>query len=119
MVECSARQGQTRVAFYIVDSSAVVCYAMAMSNANWIFKNGASSVDCTSFPYAFRAMWNTIKKGVTDKKPVDTSTLTILGPKNGRGERTAYSYFQARKLAEDQGLLTAEEQINSREFKRR
>lgn len=92
---------------------------MSMSNASWIFKNGAASVDCTSFPYAFRAMWNTIKKGIADKKPVNTDTLSILGPKNSKGEREKYSYFRARQLAESQGLLTADEQINSREFKRR
>jgi hypothetical protein len=90
-----------------------------MSNANWIFKNGAQAVDCTSFPYAFRTMWNVVKKGIADKKPVDTGSLSILGPKNSKGERESYTYFRAKMLAEAQGLLTAEEQINSREFKRR
>jgi len=90
-----------------------------MSNANWIFKNGAQVIDCTSFPYAFRSMWDTVIKGIANKKPVDTATLFIFGPKNSKGEREKYSYFRARNLAEAQGLLTAEEKINSREFKRR
>lgn len=76
-------------------------------------------MDCASFPYAFRSLWNTIKKGIAEKKPVNTKTLVILGPKNSRGERESYSYEKARKLAEAQGLLTVDEQINSREFKRR
>ncbi len=90
-----------------------------MSNANWIFKNGVSSVDCASFPYAFRTLWNTVKKGIAEKKPVDTKSLLILGPKNSKGERESYSYEKARSLAEAQGLLTTDEQINNREFKRR
>lgn len=90
-----------------------------MSNANWIFKNGVQSVDCTSFPYAFRAMHSVVRKGIENKQPVNTKDLTILGPKNGRGEREVYSYFKATQLATDQGLLTAQGEINSREFKRR
>jgi hypothetical protein len=89
------------------------------SNANWIFKNGAQAIDCTSFPFAFRTMFNVVRKGVADKKPVNTKDLTILGPKNLRGERTTYSYDKATQLATEQGLLTMDGQINSREFKRR
>lgn len=90
-----------------------------MSNANWIFKNGAQAVDCTSFPYAFRTMWNVVKKSITDKKPVDTKALRIFGPINSKGERKVYSFLEAKQLAIEQGLLTSDEQINSREFKRR
>ena len=90
-----------------------------MSNANWILRNGVQNIDCTSFPYAFRSMFNIVRKGVADKKPVDVSKLSILGPKNGRGERRTYSYAAARELATEQGLLTVDDQINSREFKRK
>ena len=90
-----------------------------MSNANWILKNGAQKVDCTSFPYAFRAMVGIVRKGITDKKPVNTRDLAILGPKNGRGDRTTYSYDAATTLATEQGLLQSDGNINSREFKRR
>lgn len=91
----------------------------SMSNAYWIFKNGAQTVDCTSFPFAFRTMFNVVRKGVAEKKPVNTRDLTILGPKNSRGDRTSYSYEKASLLATEQGLLTTDGQINSREFKRR
>lgn len=90
-----------------------------MSKANWIFKNGVQSVDCTSFPYAFRAMYNVVRKGTENKQPVNTKDLVILGPLNSKGEREVYSYFKATQLAQDQGLLTPAGEINSREFKRR
>ena len=88
-------------------------------NANWILKHGGQNIDCSSFPFAFRTMFNIVRKGIADKKPVDTATLTIFGPKNGRGERTKYSYFSASELARQQGLLTVDDQINSREVKKR
>jgi len=88
--------------------------------SNWIFQNGVQKVDCTSFPYAFRTMFNVVRKGVTDKKPVDTNKLAILGPvRNSFGDRTTYSYLAATQLAKEQGLLTIDGQINSREFKKR
>ena len=88
-------------------------------NANWILKNGGQVIDCSSFPYAYRTMFNIVRKGIADKKPVDTSTLIIFGPKNARGDRTKYSYSTASNLAREQGLLTTDDQINSREFKKR
>lgn len=90
-----------------------------MNSAKWIFKNGVQAIDCTSFPYAFRTMWNTVRKATADKRPVDTKDLRIFGPLNSKGERKIYSFFEAKQLALEQGLLTADEQINSREFKRR
>lgn len=88
-------------------------------NANWIFKNGGQNIDCMSFPYAFRAMFNVVRKAIADKKPVTTKDMSILGPKNVRGDRKSYSYDEATTLATEQGLLTVDGQINSREFKRR
>lgn len=88
-------------------------------NANWIFKNGVQNIDCMSFPYAFRTMFNVVRKAIADKKVVSTKDYTILGPKNSRGDRRSYSYEDATKLATEQGLLTVDGQINSREFKRR
>ncbi len=90
-----------------------------MSNANWILKNGLQSIDCSTFPFAFRTMTNIVKKGITDKKPVNPSDLRILGPKNARGDRETYSYHKAHELALAQGLLSPDGQLNSREFKRR
>lgn len=90
-----------------------------MNEAIWIFKNNGQSVDCSSFPYAFRTMHNVVRKGIAEKKPVNTKDLVILGPKNSRGERRSYSYSAATQLATEQGLLTPDGQINSREFKRK
>ena len=90
-----------------------------MNNANWILRNGVQNIDCTSFPYAYRTMFNIVRKGIVDKKPVDTAKLSILGPKNIRGDRTTYSYASASALAREQGLLDVDGQINSREFKRK
>jgi hypothetical protein len=90
-----------------------------MNTANWILQNGVQKVDCTSFPYAYRAMFNLVRKGIADKKPVDTSKLSILGPANLRGDRRTYTYASATELATEQGLLTVDGQINSREFKRK
>ena len=92
-----------------------------MNNSLWTLKNGASTIECTSFPYAFRTAYFTVRKAVEAKK--DTSALikglVILGPSNSRGERSKYSYFEATELAKGQGLLTPDGNINSREFKKR
>ena len=91
-------------------------------NAAWIFKDGATKVECTSFPYAFRAMWNSIKKGVEGGKRTHSDmvkSMSILSPiKDAYGQAKSYDYAEAKRMAENQGLLTAEGQINSREFKR-
>lgn len=102
-----------------MDSAILRGMSSNASNANWILRNGAQSIDCTTFPYAFRTMVNIVKAGVTNKKPVNPNDLRILGPKNPRGERETYSYHKAHELALAQGLLSADGQLNSREFKRR
>lgn len=89
------------------------------TNANWILRNGVQDTDCMSFPFAFRNMFNIVRKGIENKTPVDTKKLSILGPKNARGERRTYSYMAATELAREQGLLTVDGQINSREFKKK
>jgi len=90
-------------------------------NSNWILKNGMQSIDCISFPYAFRTAYNIVRKTIEAKKDPSTTIkgLTILGPVNGRGERNKYSYAQAMELAKDQGLLQPDGNVNSREFKKR
>jgi hypothetical protein len=90
-------------------------------NANWILKNGVATTDCASFPFAFRTAFNLVRKAIEAKKdptPV-IKDITILGPVNGKGERTKYSYDAAAELAKGQGLLTPDGTINSREFKKR
>jgi hypothetical protein len=95
-----------------------------MSNtANWILKNGSLTQNCTSFPYAYRAAYNLIRKAIEAKQNPATvmKGISIVGPPNGKGERTSYSYTAATQLARENGLLSGEGtgSINSREFKKR
>jgi hypothetical protein len=92
-----------------------------MNNANWTLKNGLATIDCASFPYAFRTAFNIVRKTVEAKKDpgVVIKGILILGPPNARGERNKYTYAQATELAQGQGLLQPDGSINSREFKRR
>jgi len=87
----------------------------------WILKNGIQSVDCSSFPYAFRTAYNLVRKANEAKQDATPiiKGISIVGPPTPRGERTTYSYASAKQMAEDMGLLTPDDQINSREFKRR
>lgn len=91
-------------------------------NAKWLLKNGASVVECTSFPYAYRTAFNLIRKAIEAKQ--DASALmrkiSIVSPHRDRlGSVKTYSYAEATQMAEGMGLLTPDGQINSREFKRR
>lgn len=91
-------------------------------NANWILKNGSQNIDCTSFPYAFRTMFSIVRKATETKGanvPEVMRSLSIQGPPNLRGERRTYSYTTATQMAQDQGLLTTDGQINSKEFKKK
>ena len=90
-------------------------------NSNWILKNGLQATECTSFPYAFRSMYNIVKKGVETGKTFDnlTKSLFIVGPPNLKGDRRTYNYAAATQMAIDQGLLSSDGQLNSKEFKRR
>ena len=105
-----------------VDTGKGICYPLPMNNTEWTFKDGASQFQCTSFPYAFRQMYNTIKKGVESGRKYDdmVKSMSILSPvKDQHGDPRIYSYTAAAEMATAQGLLTADGQINSREFKRR
>ena len=87
----------------------------------WIFKDGCSVTDCTSFPYAYRTMWNTVRKGVEKGRKHDDMIrqMWIISPIRDRnGDLKRYSYSQATEMAKNQGLLSADGQINSREFRR-
>jgi len=90
-----------------------------ISNAIWILKNGDQKIECTTFPYAYRTMFSIVRKSIADKLPVNTRNFTIFGPKNRKGDRRTYSYDDATKLATEQGLLTPEGQINTKEFKKK
>ena len=93
-----------------------------MNKVTWIFKDGASQVTCDSFPYAFRMMFNSVKKGVESGRKYNemVKQMSILSPaKDQHGDPRIYSYTDATEMATAQGLLTADGQINSREFKRK
>lgn len=88
----------------------------------WIFKDGATQMKCTSFPYAYRAMFNAPKKGVESGRKYEDmiKQMSITSPQLDRhGDPRTYSYATATQMAKDSGLLTPDGQINSREFKRR
>lgn len=84
-------------------------------SATWTFYDGANKTTCTSFPYAFRTMFFTLKKAVEGgKKPEElTKRFRIVSPLNRE-----YNFYRATELATQQGLLTASGEINSKEFKR-
>jgi len=90
--------------------------------SKWIFKDGNKEIECESFPYAYRTMWNTLKKGVESKtrKYEDMiRSFCIVSPIRDRdGNIRKYSYTTATAMALDQGLLTPDGQINSREFRK-
>ena len=88
----------------------------------WIFKDGLTEQKCTSFPYAYRAMFNTLKNGVEKGRKYDDmiKQMVIISPqKDAHGDNRRYSYASATEMAKASGLLTPDGQINSREFKRR
>lgn len=87
----------------------------------WILKNGLTETKCTSFPYAYRAMFNIVKKATEQGKYNETvKALKIISPqKDAHGDPRTYTYASATDMAKASGLLTPDGQINSREFKRR
>lgn len=88
----------------------------------WIFKNGTTLTSCTSFPYAYRAMFTALKKGVEQGRKHEDMVrqMSIISPmKDTHGDKRVYSYYAATSMAQNSGLLDASGQINSREFKRR
>jgi hypothetical protein len=90
---------------------------------NWILKNGTTQQDCTTFPFAYRAAYNIVRRAVDEKQNVAAAmrAITILGPPDGRGKRPSYSYAAASQFARESGLLSGEGtgSINAREFKKR
>ena len=91
---------------------------------DWIFKDGTTQIVCTSFPFAYRIMFNTLKQGVEKGRKYEDMIrqMLIISPiKDNRGTGTprTYTYASATEMATASGLLTAEGQINSKEFKRR
>jgi len=92
-------------------------------NNKWIFQNGiALDQTFTSFPYAFREMYNIVRKELErGKLLVDiTKRMKIVSPlKTIHGDLKTYSYTAAMDLAKGYGLLTPDGTLNSKEFKRK
>jgi len=91
-----------------------------MNKNKWILKNGASTQEYDSFPYAYRVMYAIAKKASETGKFGEVSKgLIIISPqKDLHGDPKKYSYAAATIMATDSGLLTPDGTINSREFKR-
>ncbi len=86
----------------------------------WIYKNGFHQTVCTSFPYAFRLMYNAVKKNLASGIEQDTSKITIISPqKDSFGENKVFTYDEAVQLAKSMDLLNADDMINSREFRKK
>lgn len=88
---------------------------------NWIFKDGLAETKCTSFPYAYRAMYYSVKKGVESGRKFEdmTKQMVILAPtKDAHGDQRRYNYNAATEMAKSSGLLDSHGEINNREFKK-
>lgn len=92
-----------------------------MNKVIWKVKNGVSSTECTSFPYAFRMAYNIVRKALEANQNVASviNGISIVGPPNGKGEVMKYSYTSAVSLARNMGLLLTDGSINQKEFKKR
>ena len=89
---------------------------MSIMNTTWTFYDGIQKHPYAPFPYAFRSMFNSIKRGVeSGKKYEDMIKIFKIYSPTG----ISYSHTKATDLATQQGLLTSDGLINSREFKRK
>ena len=84
----------------------------------WILKNGASTQEFDSFPFAYRVMFAVAKKAVEAKNSAEIiRKLSIVSPqKDAHGDPRKYDYAAATQMATDSELLTPDGQINSRAF---
>lgn len=87
----------------------------------WIFSDNTVKREFSTFPYAFRAMHAHVEDALKNGKIITevTKHLKITSPvKTIHGDLRVYSYYSAREMAKNQGLLTPEGKINQKEFKR-
>jgi len=96
-------------------------------NMNWSFIDGKKVQTCESFPYAFRAMYHAWRRGIEGKdfngNPVPkrlvsemANSFAIRGPIGHQSEKTLF-YYSACENARMRNLLTADGDLNGREFK--
>lgn len=90
-------------------------------NIKWTFRNGVSAYDCTSFPYAFRMAFNTVRKALDNGESINrlVKGIQIVGPPNVKGDPLTYSYESAANLATAMGLLLPDGTLNQKEYKRK
>ena len=92
-----------------------------MITNSWILKDGfLPQQEFTSFPFAFRQMYQSVKREVEKGKNLTEliKGIKIISPlKDVHGDLRTYSYHAAIEMARDQGLLSADGNINSKEFK--
>jgi hypothetical protein len=80
----------------------------------WKFYDGIQTHTFTTFPYAFRAMFNQIKRGLEAGR---SPALTAKKFKITSPVKREYSLSQANELAIAQGLLNKDGTLNAKEFK--
>jgi len=85
-------------------------------NTTWKFYDGIQENVFTTFPFAYRALFNLVKKNLDSGKTVReiTRKYKIISP-----VKREYSYDNATQLALEQGLLNKDGTLNSKEFKRK
>ena len=89
---------------------------MKQNKPIWILDDGAKKYECTSFPFAFKQLFNLLDKA--GKNKVNSSAIAsrsvIIAPWG-----KVYNYEAATELAKSSGLLTPDGSINSKEFKKK
>lgn len=88
-------------------------------NTEWTMKDGLRRNVFSTFPYAFRHIYNMIEAANKDPESKRKSkdiidSIYLLSP-TGK----LYTYTDALKLAQTQNLVNNEGQLNSKEFKRK
>lgn len=89
---------------------------MKQNKLIWILDDGARKHECTSFPFAFKQLFNLLDKAEKNKvnKAAIQNRSVIIAPWG-----KVYNYDAAVELAKASGLLTPDGNINSKEFKKR
>jgi hypothetical protein len=87
-----------------------------MKNDSWIFYDGLMKHPCATFPYAYRKLFNAMRVGVENGRK-ESSMIGLFKIISPTGK--VYSYGAATALAKDQGLVTTDNTLNSKEFKKK
>lgn len=78
---------------------------------------------CESFPYAYRQMFNAVRRGVEkggNTFEALTQSMCIVSPqKDQHNEFRRYTYAAATTMAIGMGVVSSDGQLNGKEFKRR